>query len=407
MTCSRTGRRTWLLLAAIVATGLNLRTAVTTVGPLLAELQRGLGMDPAVAGLLTTLPVVCFAALGSVTPALTRRYGEQPVIAAGLVVMTVGLFARAAADSVWAFLLLSVLALAGGAVGNIVLPALVKRHFPERIGAVVAAYTTALAVGQAAGAALAVPVARLAGEQGWRLGIGVWAAVSAVAVLPWLPLLNRHRERDTAAPVASRASDLVRSKLAWALALFFGAQSAQAYIAFGWIAQFFRDSGMSAAHAGLLAAFVSVLVIPVSLVVPSLAGRLRTQRPIVLVLTGFVVAAYTGMLIAPVAVAWLWVLLLGIGLGLFPLALSMIGLRARSATTTAGLSAFTQGIGYVVAGSGPLLVGVLRGATGGWNAPFVLVFVLCVVLLVAGWYAGADRYVDDERRPSGTRTAIG
>lgn len=394
----RGGRPGWLLLLAIVLTGLNLRTAVTTVGPLLAELQRGLGLGPGVAGLLTTLPVICFAALGSVTPALVRRFGEQHLVAGALVVMSVGLLARAVTGSIWVFLLMSVLALAGGAVGNVVLPALVKRHFPRRTGAVVAAYTTALAIGQAAGAALAVPIARLAGEQGWRLGIGVWAALAVVAVLPWLPLLaGRPDSADgTAAPPA--VSGLVRSKLAWSLTLFFAAQSAQAYIVFGWFAQFFRDAGVPAARAGLLAAFVSVLVIPVSLLAPSLAGRLRTQRPIVLVLTACSVTGYAGMLTAPTSVAWLWMLLVGIGLGLFPLALTLIGLRSRNATTTAALSAFVQGIGYVLAGTGPLLVGVLRGATGGWGAPFALLFGLCAVLLGMGWYAGGDRYVDDELR---------
>ncbi|MQA12682.1 MAG: MFS transporter [Pseudonocardiaceae bacterium] len=392
------GRRAWLLLTAIVLTGVNLRTAVTTVGPLLEELQRGLGMSPGVAGLLTTLPVVCFAVLGSVTPALVRRFGEQAVVAGALAVTSAGLLARALAGSVWVFLLMSVLALAGGAVGNVVLPALVKRHFPERTGAVVAAYTTALAAGQAAGAALAVPVARFAGEQGWRLGIGIWAAMAALAVLPWLPLLAVRRDRDGTAGVAPRSTGLAHTRLAWALALFFGTQSAQAYIVFGWFAQFFRETGVSAARAGLLAASVSVLVIPMSLLVPSLAGRMRTQRPIVLVLTACCVLAYIGMLTAPVAGAWLWMLLVGLGLGLFPLALTMIGLRARSAATTGALSAFVQGIGYVLAGTGPLLVGVLRGVTGGWGAPFALMFALCAVMIIVGWYAAGDRYVEDELR---------
>lgn len=393
------GRRSALVLLAIVLTGLNLRTAVTTVGPLLAELQRGLGMGPVVAGLLTTLPVVCFAALGSVTPALTRRFGEHSALAGALLVMSVGLVARAVAGSVWVFLLMSVLALAGGAVGNVVLPALVKRHFPERTGVVVAAYTTALAVGQAGGAALAVPVARLAGEQGWRLGIGVWALVSLVAVLPWLPLLARDRDRGGEA-VPIRTPVLVRNTLAWALALLFAAQSAQAYIVFGWFAQFFREAGVSASRAGLLVGFVSALTIPIALVIPAVAARMRTQRPLVLALAGASVLGYSGMLVAPVAGAWLWMLLVGIGLGLFPLMLTMIGLRARSATTTAALSAFVQGIGYVFAGTGPLLVGVLRAATGGWDAPFTLMFALCAVMVGAGWYAGGDRYVDDPSHSS-------
>jgi CP family cyanate transporter-like MFS transporter len=398
----------WLLALAIVLTGLNLRTAVTTVGPLLAELEHGLGMSSSVAGLLTTLPVVCFAGLGVAAPAVVRRFGEFATLGAALAVMTFGLVARALAGSSWVFLLMSVLALTGGAVGNVVLPGVVKRYFPNRTGLLVAAYTTALALGQGAGTALAVPIAQADGAEGWRFGIGGWALVSAAAVVPWVALLVMARGRllpgapseeataDGERPSALTPRMLAHSKLVWALTVFFGCQSAWAYIAFGWIAQFFRDAGVSAERAGLLAAFISLLAIPVSLVVPPLATRLRTQRSLLVVLVGASVAGYAGMLVAPVPGAWLWMTLVGIGLGLFPLAITLIALRTRTAQATAALSAFSQGVGYLIAASGPLLVGILRDATGGWNAPFVVVFALAAVMLPVGWYAAGDRYVDDE-----------
>jgi CP family cyanate transporter-like MFS transporter len=405
----------WLLALAIVLTGLNLRTAITTVGPLLAELEHGLGMSSSVAGLLTTLPVICFAGLGAATPSVARRFGEFATLSAALAVMTIGLVARALAGSTWLFLLMSVLALAGGAVGNVALPGVVKRYFPNRTGLMVAAYTTALAVGQAAGAALAVPIAEADGAEGWRLGLGAWSVVSAAAVLPWLALLavGGRRVRSGVVPTVEQAVGpsrpltprlLVRSKLAWALTVFFGCQSAGAYIAFGWFAQFFRDAGISAERAGLLSAVVSVLAIPVSLVVPPVATRLRTQRPLVVGLLGVSVTGYVGMLIAPVAGGLLWMTLIGLGLGMFPLNLTLIALRARTAQATAALSAFVQGIGYVIAAIGSLLVGVLHDATGGWHAPFAVLFALAAVMAPVGWYAAADRYVDAPEPRSAART---
>ncbi len=394
------GSRLWLLGLAVVVTGLNLRTAVTSVGPLLAELRRDLSMSAGLAGLLTTLPVIVFAALGSATPAVSRWLGEQRTLAVSLVLMTGGVVGRALTGSTTGFLLLSVLALVGGAVGNVLLPGLVKRHFAARTGLMVGAYTTALAVGQTLGAALAVPIATVDGPPGWRLGLGSWALPSAVAVAVWLPLLRRERRAVSGAARAVPRT-LLRSPLAWALTLFFATQSMQAYVVFGWFPEFFRDAGMSAERAGLLVGFVSALTIPISMLVASLATRLGSQRSLVAAVSVCYLAGYCGMLAAPLAGAWLWAALVGVGLGAFPLVLTMISIRARTAATTTALSSFSQGLGYLIAAAGPLLVGVLHGATGGWGAPFVLLFVVLTIMAGSGWYAGGKRYVDDEPgRPS-------
>ena len=395
---SLTGR--WTLVVAIVLTAVNLRTAVVTVGPVLSEVQAGIGLSSALAGVLTTLPVACFALVGWYAPVLAHRVGEHRAVTGALVLMTVGLGGRAAVDSPAAFLALSALALVGGAVGNVLLPSLVKRHFPDRIGTLTAVYTTALAVGLTAGAALTVPLAEAAGEGGWRFGVGVWAVLSAVAVLPWLPSLRGREVRRTDASQRS-GGRMVGSRTAWALALFFGAQSLHAYVAFGWFALFFREqAGVSAARAGLLVALLASLSIPVSVVVPSIAARLRTQRPLVAFHGACYALAYTGMLLAPAAGAWLWALLAGLAAGAFPLALTLIALRTRTADATASLSAFAQSVGYVLAGTGPVLVGVLHGASGGWGSSFVLLFATLVVLVVAGWQAACPRYVEDELTPA-------
>jgi CP family cyanate transporter-like MFS transporter len=258
-----------------------------------------------------------------------------------------------------------------------------------------AAYTTALAAGTALAAASTVPLVQAA-RADWRFGLGIWAALSAVAVVPWL--LPLHGGSPVAAEPAPQGSDrMVRSSTAWALALYFGAQSMHAYITFGWFALFFREqAGFSAAEAGAVLAFITGLSIPVSLAVPSVAARLRSQRPLVLLHAVSYAVAYIGMAVAPRSGAWLWALLVGIGAGAFPLALTMIGLRTRTPEATAALSAFAQSVGYVVAAAGPLLVGFLHDRSGGWSGPLVLLLASLTLMLAAGWYAARPRYVEDE-----------
>ncbi|HEX8305932.1 MAG TPA: MFS transporter [Jatrophihabitans sp.] len=395
---SHPGRHRVLILAAIVLTGLTMRVAVTSVGAVLTDLQRGLHASSSVAGIITTLPVIAFAGIGFLGPRLAHRFGEHRLVTAALLAATTGLVFRAVAGSVWLFAVLSMLALTGGAIANVLMPSLVKKHFPDRIGTMTAVYTTALAIGMTASAGLTAPLAELGG-QSWRFGIGSWALLTAVAVLPWLPTLAGDRPQPETLPDRVPLNWLLRSKLAWALTLMFATQSFQAYIAFGWFTDFFRSHQVDATRAGLLLAFYAALSIPVSMAIPALA--VRGQRRIVVGLAAVTVVSYLGMLVAPVGGAWLWMLLGGVGSGMFPLSLTMIGLRSRELATTAALSAFVQGIGYLLAGTGPLLVGLLLGITGSWTWPLVLLILAVLGSAATGWYAGRDEYVDDQlHRPS-------
>lgn len=389
------GKGVPLIGVAIVLTGLNLRTAVTSVGPVLEEIQHGLRIPSGLVGLITAIPVLCFAMIGFTGPPLAIRYRDSRVLAGAMLAMAGGLILRSAAHALWLFLFGTALAMVGGALGNVLLPGLVKRFFPARTGLLVGAYSTAMAVGGAVAAVVAAPIAAVAGADGWRWSLGAWAVLSLIATLPWLAIAARRaaaRRTDT----AIRIRDLVYSRTAIAMAIFFGLLSAQGYVIIGWSPQYLRDMGLSAATAGLLLGINSIVIVPINAVVPALTVRPHLQRPLLLAFVGCYLAGWIGLWVAPTAVPWLWMTVLAVGAGMFAMVLTLMGLRARTPETTAALSSTTQGWGYLLAGAGPLLVGVLRGSTGSYTGMFVLMLISLAGLTVTGWLVTQDRYVDDE-----------
>ena len=385
-----------LVVVGIVVLALNLRPAAVSVGPVLDELRDGLGMSTLAASVLTTLPVLSFATIGALAPRLARGVGIHRLTLLALVAVTVGLATRAVVHQPIVFLLLSFLSLSGMAAANVLLPSLVKAHFPDRIGQLTAVYSTALAIGLTGASVLTVPIAKIGGgDLDWRRGLFVWAVLGAVAVVPWLGLVRRDQAPTEAGTHLSMAA-IARTRLGWVMAIFFGLQSLQAYSVFGWLAQVYRDAGFSATTAGLLLGIVTGISIPGSTVIPLLAARMPNQTAIVIALMVCYPIAYVGLLVAPDTVPWLWALVLGIGLCTFPLILTQIGLRSRTAEGTAALSGFTQSIGYLIAVVGPFGIGALYDATGGWTVPLLVLLVLALPQLVVALVAARPAYVEDE-----------
>ncbi|MFF0226528.1 CynX/NimT family MFS transporter [Streptomyces sp. NPDC004629] len=397
--------RAWatrLVIVGIVLAALNLRPAITSLGALLEEVRDGLGMSGSVAGLLTSVPPLCFAVFGVMAPRLARRFGPGAVVCAGMAAITAGLVIRPYVGGTAGFLAASALALMGIAVSNVLMPVIVKRWFPDRVGSMTGLYSMALALGTSLAAAITVPMTDALGGS-WRVGLGVWAALAAAAVLPWLPLVRdpRGAPAPAAAPAAGRQPAaaplrITRSRTAWALAVFFGLQATAAYITMGWMAQIFRDAGVSAGTAGLLLAVTMVMGVPLAFVIPRLATRLPHQGPIVVALGICGLAGYAGLYLAPAGGAWAWALLIGIANCAFPLALTMVGMRARTGAGVAQLSAFAQSTGYLISIPGPLLVGVLYQHSGGWGLPIALMAGLMVPQIAVGILAGRDRTIEDE-----------
>lgn len=417
---------------ALVLAALNLRPGVTSLGPVLEEVRDSLDMSGSVTGLVTSIPAVCFAVVGSTAPLLARRFGAGGVIAAAGAVLAVGLALRPFTLDPVLFVVLTALSLAGIAVANVLLPMVVKQRFPDRVGAMTGLYSMALNVGASSAAALTVPLSEAFGGD-WRYGLGAWSVLAALAVPPWL-LLARHREgpppdrlagstrpppdRPGTADAAGTADDPSRGRLngalgpppttggrlsrdptAWALTVYFGLQASSAYIIIGWLPQIFRDAGLSAGTAGLLFSVSSLLGVPLSLALSAVAGRLRDQSRLAAGIGVSGLAGYTGLWFDPAVAPWLWAVLLGIANCSFPLALTMIGMRGRDSTTVARLSGFVQSIGYALSIPGPLVVGVLYDRAGGadgadgWRLPLTFVLVLTLVQIAAAIPAGRDRQI--------------
>jgi MFS transporter, CP family, cyanate transporter len=394
---TRTSQSRGLLLigVAIVLTGLNLRTAVTSIGPVLQEIQDGLGISSGLAGLVTTMPVLCFAAIGFAGPGLSARFRDSHVLSGALVTIAAGLVVRAVAPAFWLFLLGTVLAMVGGALGNVLLPSLVKRYFPGRTGLMVGAYSTAMSIGATVAAVSTAPIAAAVGADGWRWALGIWAVFALLAAVPWL-FVRATPGASRGTHTAVRLRSLWHSRMALALMLFFGVQGMEAYIIIGWSAQYLRDAGLTAAAAGLLLGLNQVIGIPLSALVPALTVRPRLQRPLLLGFMACYAVGWVGLWAAPRTLTWLWMAVLSVAMACFPMILTLIGLRARTPETTAALSTYIQGWGYLISAVGPLLVGVLLGATSSYVPMFVLVLVGVVVLTVTGWFMTRERYADDE-----------
>jgi CP family cyanate transporter-like MFS transporter len=378
-----------LLAVAVVLAALNLRPAVTSVGPLLDKAQAELGATATWAGLLTTLPGLCFAVAGLAAPALARRVGIGAAVALALGVLAAGLVVRVL-DGPLVVLGGTLVASAGIALANVLIPVVVKDNFPARVGLMTGVYTAALQGGAALGSAATPPMDGLLG--GWREAWAGWAVLAVAALAVWLLAFRRLRGgRD--AIRQERGRSLLRSPLAWIVTVFFGLQAYVAYIVMGWFPQVLMDAGTSRGDAGLLQGLMSLLAVPISLVIPAVAARQGSQTWWIVGLGAVGVVGNVGLTVAPSAAPLLWAILVGVGMSVFSLALTTVALRARDGADTASLSGMAQGFGYLIAAPGPLLFGLLHDLTSAWTIPLVMVTVVMVGQSVFGGLAGRDRYV--------------
>lgn len=392
-----------LLVVAVILTALNLRPAITSVGPLLADMRDDLGTSALWAGVLTTMPGLCFAAAGLTAPWLARRFGLGPAIATALLVLTSGLLLRVI-DGPHVVIGGTLVATAGIALVNVLIPVVIKGSFPARIGLMTGIYTAALQGGGAAGSAVTPALDGMLG--GWRFALGAWAVLAASALVVWLVAMRfsseaagKRRAKAAAAAAAEvktappKRRSLLRNKLAWIVTGFFGCQSLLAYVVMGWLPQVFIDNGLSKGDAGLLVGLNAVIAVPISIVVAPMAARRPSQSGWIVGLGVVGLGGVAGLAIAPAAAPLLWTVLLGLGMSVFSLALAVIALRARTAEDTAQLSGMVQGLGYLLAGIGPFLFGLLHEVSGGWTVPWLMVMVVYVVQIVLGALAGRPRYV--------------
>ena len=391
---SRTGERrptqpTILFFVAVVLLGVNLRAVFSSLPPLLEDVRAELGLSAAAAGLLTTLPLLCFGILAPLSPVLIRRVSIERLLAACLVLTAVGTGLRGAGGVAGLFAG-TLVAGSAVAIAQTAVPTLIRVRFPRHSGSLTGAFSMSLTLGAVLAAATVVPLERLF-DDSWRAALAVFALPALASALLWLPPAMRERT------VVKQAKSFGFRNLArsWSVAVYFGLQSMAFYCGLTWLPSILQDDGYSEAAAGSLQALGNLFQVAPALLVPVLASRLRNQRPVLLGLVTIASAGFLGLLLAPDA-AVLWMMLIGVGQGgSLGLALIIPVLRGAGATAVAALTALSLSAGYLLASVGPTLLGLSRDLSGGWTLPLVLLIALTLVELVPGWKATASWTIGD------------
>jgi MFS transporter, CP family, cyanate transporter len=383
--------------AAQIVTGLslvliafNLRPVFSSASAILPEIIEQTGLSSLGAGVLTTLPVVCLGLFAPLAPKLAQRIGAERTLLAVLVLLAFGTALRGFGSLA---LLFAGTALAGAciAVGNVLLPGLVKRDFASRTGMMTGLYTMALCAGAASAAGLTVPLKHALGDS-WSLALGAWALPALLVALIWFPHAFFRKVRTKHA--GFRVEGLWRDRLAWQVTLFMGLQSSLAYCVFGWLSPILRERGLDGVTAGLVVSVSVMAQVFACLVVPSIAVRCRNQQFLNVGLVALAVIGLLGFLFTPISTVWLWAIVQGLGQGgLIAIAMTIIVLRSPNAHVASHLSGMAQCIGYILAATGPLLVGLVHSLTGSFAATAALFLALGAGAAIFGWGAGRSVHV--------------
>ena len=387
-------------LLGIVLVAFTLRQAVAAISPIIGDIRADIPISNIDVGLLGTLPPVLFAVSGFMAPRVARGLGIDGGIVLALALMTAGHLVRSFAPSFEVLLAGSIVAFAGTGIGNVLLPSIVRRYFPDRVALLTALYACIVGVSTALPAALAAPIS---GQFGWRFSLGIWSVTSIVALAPWLVIIAREHRRglsDGAAidsPSPSLLTHLWRSRVAVAITALFSTSTICTYAAFAWLPEILGDiAGSTPTEAGLLLALTGIVSVPGALVAPLLVARLRNVGWLIAAGIASFVLGYLGLLLFPESLTLLWVLFIGGGSILFPISLVLITARTRTHGGTVALSGFAQGVAYALGALGPLLVGLLHDASGGWSVPLLFLIAVALVACVPAITLARPAFLEDE-----------
>lgn len=386
----------WTLIVGIIFIAANMRSPLTSVGPLVGLIRSSTHLSNTMAGMITTLPLIAFAFFSSMVPRLGRQYGVERMIMIAVIGLTLGIGLRTLPGIFTLYAGTAVLGLSI-AVCNVLLPSLIKREFPNRMGSMTGVYSISMNLMGAIASGISVPLAVNAGL-GWRGALGVWGVLSFISILTWLP--QWRRSRGAAVTVSSHEAgtrvNLWRSKLAWQVTLYMGLQSTVFYVIIAWLPEILLEKGgIDSGQSGWLLSILQLALLPFTFIVPVIAGRTKDQRLLMVITFVFLMSGLLGLYYDGAHLIVLWVILLGIGGGFaFGLAMMFFGLRTKDAHQAAELSGMAQSVGYLLAALGPILFGFLHDATHSWTAPLLILIGVGVLLFLFGLGAAKNRHIE-------------
>lgn len=381
----------WLLIIGVILVGANLRVPLTSAGALVSFIRDDFGISNALAGAITTLPLIAFALLSPFAPKIANKIGMERTIAISLALLIIGILIRSAGAIELLFTGTLLVGL-GIAVGNVLIPGIIKMNFPFKIGLMTGLYAIVMNVFGALGSGLSIPIAT-SGSFGWRGSLVIWSGLALITLLIWLPqLMKKH---DAKKKINNqKIGGMLRSPLAWKITAFMGAQSLIFYTLITWLPTILTANGYDIHLAGWGVFIFQFASIPFTFIIPVIADRMKNQVMLAFVSSGLILAGIIGLLAGLSELSILWVVFLGIGNGsAFSLSMMFFTLRTKDGYEAAELSGMAQSLGYLLAAVGPVLVGGLQDITGSWTLPLSMMALFAIVMLIMGVASGKNKQV--------------
>ncbi|WP_410770695.1 CynX/NimT family MFS transporter [Fontibacillus sp. BL9] len=409
------GAAATLLIVAVLLTASTLRSPITGVGSLIGEIQSSTGLSHTMSGMLTTLPLLAFAVFALAAPKLSTRFGAERTLFYCMILMSAGILLRS---------LPAIPTLFGGtaligsaiAIANVLVPSIIKRDFPLRLGLMTSLYTSLMNMWSAIASGISMPLSRT--SLGWRGALACWIILSAATALVWLPLARRHsaKSKNSSAGAdgqhraakpgtakadnnisAKRAGSVWRSPIAWQVTLFMGFQSIMFYVGVSWLPEILHEQGMSMDQAGWMLSLMQLASMSGAFLMPLLASRMQSQKELSAASAALFLVGFGGIWLGPPSLALLFILLIGLGSGTtFSLVIMFFALRSRTAEQSAQLSGMSQSIGYLLSAVGPTLFGFLHDQSGGWSVPLATITAMSLITIVFGYAAGRKGRIGPE-----------
>lgn len=384
----------FLAIATIALLAINLRTAVSSISPVVTYIQQDISLPIVTIGLLGIAAPLSFALASSLSYRPARRLGVEKTLMLTVLMIILGHLLRAFAWDSTALFFGSLLSLLGMGIGNVLLPVMVRKYFPNRVGLVSSFYLTLTALSATMASFVAVPISEVAG---WRFSLGQWAILAFFTIAPLSFLLGNSKPEAKAEKVSGDKA-IWRSPTAVSIAFMQSVTAIIGYVSFAWLPLLLVEhQGVSVIEGGLLLSLFALIGLPISLIMPILSTRYPKSQSLI-VWFSFIagVTGTLGFLFGDVSLTWLWVIAFGFGPTMFPLALTLFNLRSRERSTVLAVSAFGQGVSYTTASLAVFLVGVLREVTGGWDAALWLLFASCLIAIPVALQIRKSQMIDDE-----------